>query len=188
MKIERATAGDARRISELICELSRPFLVSSSGEGSEPFFASVSETAVRGNISAGNFSYFVATSNGQLAGVVAMRDNYHLFELFVAERFQGQGLGHKLWQLVKDNAIRSGNLGVFTVNSSLPAVPFYQRLGFAVNGAAVQAHGIAFQPMQCSPRQTADLNSCAPGPLNEENRPANGRPMTHQVPCTRQRP
>ena len=155
MRIRTATVEDATGISELISELSKPFLLSPSGEGSEPFFASVSEAAVRGYISANNFAYLVAESSGQLAGVVAMRDNGHLFELFIAEQFQRQGLGRRLWELVKANAIQSGNPGEFTVNSSLPAVPVYQRFGFVVQGPVVQAHGIAFQPMQWSRGQNA---------------------------------
>ena len=91
MKVERATTADAPRISALIRELSEPFLVSPSGEGAEPFFAAISETAIQGYVSASNFEYFVAESQGLLAGVVALRDNGHLFHLFVAEPFQGQG-------------------------------------------------------------------------------------------------
>lgn len=116
-----ATVADASRISVLIRELSRPFLVSPSGEGAEPFFAAISESAIKGYVSASNFEYFVAEAQGLLAGVVALRDNSHLFHLFVAEPFQGQGLGGKLWQMVKARAIQSGNPGEFTVNSSLGA-------------------------------------------------------------------
>ena len=49
------------------------------------------ESAIQGYVSASNFEYFVAESQGLLAGVVALRDNGHLFHLFVAEPFQGQG-------------------------------------------------------------------------------------------------
>ena len=148
MKIERATVADASRISALIRELSKPFLVSPSGEGAEPFFAVIGESAIQGYVSASNFEYFVAEEQGQLAGVVALRDNSHLFHLFVAEPFQGQGLGNKLWQLVKARAIQSGNPGNFTINSSLNALPVYEKFGFVASGPVVQTHGVAFQPMQ----------------------------------------
>lgn len=155
MKIEHATIGDAPRISALIRELSKPFLVSPSGEGAEPFFAAISESAIQGYVSASNFEYFVAESQSQLAGVVALRDNSHLFHLFVAEPFQGQGLGSKLWQMVKAGALQSGNPGKFTVNSSLNALPVYEKFGFVASGPVVQTHGVKFQPMQLSQAHNA---------------------------------
>jgi GNAT superfamily N-acetyltransferase len=155
MKVERATVADASRISALVNALSKPFLVAPAGEGAEPFLAAISESAIQGYVSASNFEYFVAESQGQLAGVVALRDNSHLFHLFVAESFQGQGLGGQLWRMVKARAIHSGNLGKFTVNSSLNAVPFYEKFGFVVSGPVVQTHGVAFQPMQLSQAHNA---------------------------------
>ena len=155
MNIERATVADASRISALIRELSKPFLVSPSGEGAESFFAAISESAIHGYVSASNFEYFVAEVQGQLAGVVALRDNSHLFHLFVAESFQGQGLGTKLWKMVSARAIQSGNPGKFTVNSSLTALPVYEKFGFIASGPVVQTHGVAFQPMQLSQAHNA---------------------------------
>lgn len=148
MKVEHAAVADASRISALIRELSRSFLVSPSGEGAEPFFAAISESAIKGYVLASNFEYFVAEAQGRLAGVVALRDNSHLFHLFVAEPFQGQGLAGKLWQMVKAKAIQSGNPGKFTVNSSLNARPVYEKFGFVASGPVVQTHGVTFQPMQ----------------------------------------
>ena len=155
MKVERAAFADAPRISALIRALSKPFLVTPSGEGAEPFFAAISESAIKGYVSASNFDYFVAEEQGQLAGVVALRDNSHLFHLFVAEPFQGRGLGAKLWQMVKTQALQSGNPGKFTVNSSLNALPVYEKFGFVASGSAVQTHGVAFQPMQLSQAHNA---------------------------------
>lgn len=155
MKVERADIADAPRISALIRQLSEPFLLSLSGEGAEQFFAAISESAIRGYISASNFDYFVAQQDNRLAGVIALRDNSHLFHLFVAEQFQGQGLGTQLWQMIKAKAIQSRNPSKFTVNASLNAVPVYEKFGFMVSGPIVQANGVAFQPMQLS--QAHDL-------------------------------
>ncbi len=147
MKVRVASPADAQRISALIQALSKPFLVSPSGEGAESFLASISESAIHGYVSSHNFVYLVAESENELAGVVALRDNSHLFHLFVAQRFQGKGCGAELWQMVKSGATRAGNPGKFTVNSSLNAVPVYERFGFVVSGPVVHTHGIAFQPM-----------------------------------------
>ena len=155
MKIERAAIADAPRMSALIRELSKPFLISPTGEGAESFLASISESAIQGYVLASNFEYFVAGDQGLLAGVVALRDNSHLFHLFVARPFQARGLGGKLWQMVKARAIQSGNPGKFTVNSSLNALPVYEKFGFVASGAVVQTHGVTFQPMQLSQAQNA---------------------------------
>lgn len=155
MQIERATIADASRISTLIRTLSNPFFVSPFGEGAEPFLAAISESAIQGYVSATSFEYLVAKNDDQLVGVVALRNNSHLFHLFVAESFQGQGLGSKLWQMVKAKAVQLGNPGKFTVNSSLNAQPVYERFGFITSGPVVHTHGIAFQPMQLSLAQNA---------------------------------
>jgi GNAT superfamily N-acetyltransferase len=155
MKIEVATLADAEQISALILELSAPFYISPTREGAEHFLASVSAEAIRGYMSADNFSYLVARSDGELVGVVAIRDNAHLFHLFVAKPFQGRGLASRLWWFAKAEAMRSGNPGTFTVNSSLNAIPVYERFGFVREGTVQHMHGVSFQPMRLHPGQNA---------------------------------
>jgi GNAT superfamily N-acetyltransferase len=132
----------------LIRELSAPFLLHADGAGAEPFYAAISEAAICGYIESPNFFYYIAHLNSSLVGVVAVRDNKHLYHLFVARAFQGKGFARKLWEFAKADALRSGHQTIFTVNSSLNAVPVYQQFGFAIIGAVVEAHGVAFQPMR----------------------------------------
>lgn len=54
--------------------------------------------------------------------------------LLVDPKYQGLGLARKHWEILRDHALRAGNRGVFIVNSSLVAVPIYQRFGFVVEG------------------------------------------------------
>lgn len=150
IQIQPATPDDAQEISDLILALSDPFYTSPTREGAEPFLAAISEAAQRKRLAEPNFSYYVARSGPELAGVVTLRDNDHLFHLFVAPPFQGQRLASRLWELVKSEAIRLGNPGNFTVNASLNAVPVYQRFGFVCVGEVLRAHGIACQPMRLS--------------------------------------
>jgi GNAT superfamily N-acetyltransferase len=151
MKIATALVADAEEISALIAGLSEPFFLSPSREGAEPFLASIGAEAQRGYLASGNFSYRVARSGGRIVGVVALRDNAHLFHLFVAEDFQGQGLATRLWQRVESEALRAGNPGTFTVNASLDAVPLYEKFGFAREGEVQRVHGVVFQPMRSAP-------------------------------------
>jgi GNAT superfamily N-acetyltransferase len=153
MRIRAATDADANRISTLIHGLSGSFLLSSDGKGAESFFDSVSEQSIQSYIAASKFSYLVAEAESELTGVVAMRDNAHLYHLFVATAFQGKGLGRTLWLMVKDAALKAGNPGHFTVNSSLNAVPVYESFGFSPSGSKIETHGIAFLPMQLLSRE-----------------------------------
>jgi len=84
----------------------------------------------------------------ELAGVVAIRGGKHLYHLFVAAKFQRSGIASCLWQHAKTRALESGNTEGFTVNSTLFAVPFYQRFGFQIQGARVEDKGIVFIPMK----------------------------------------
>lgn len=160
MKIRAATVADAEEISALIVELSAPFYTSPTREGAEPFLASISAEAQRGYLAAGNFSYHVAETDGRLVGVVALRDNAHLFHLFVAKPLQGTGLSRRLWNIVKADALATGNPGQFTVNSSLIAVPVYEQFGFVRKGEVQYVHGISCQPMQlqCSQNGAQPIN------------------------------
>ena len=147
MQVRLATVADVPRISALIRPLSEPFFLSPGGEGAELFLQSISEAAIHGYVTAENFRYQVAESEGQLLGVVAVRDNSHLYHLFINPAFQGHGMARQLWQLARAQAVHAGNRGRFTVNSSLGAVPVYERFGFVVSGPTVAKHGISFQPM-----------------------------------------
>jgi GNAT superfamily N-acetyltransferase len=150
IRIRSARRSDAEAISALIVDLSEPFYASPTRAGAEPFLASISADAERGYLARRDFLYYVAESHGRLAGVVALRDNSHLFHLFVARAFQGAHLGRRLWEVVRSQALAAGNPGEFTVNSSLNAVPVYEKFGFVAQGDARSLHGIAFQPMRMS--------------------------------------
>lgn len=148
MKIRTAQPDDAQPISALIRALSQPFLLSPNGVGAEPFFESISEEAIRRYIAADNFSYLVAERGDELVGVAAMRDGKHLYHLFVQPAYQRQGIAGCLWKNLRQGALAAGNPGEFTVNASLNAVTIYQAFGFEPTSAAVEFHGIAFQPMR----------------------------------------
>ena len=148
LAIRAATAADAPAISALVLSLARYFLADPERpEAAEAFFQTISPEAIAGYIESGRFRYHLAESGGDLAGVVAIRDGAHLYHLFIAERFHRRGLATRLWEHARAEALAGGNPGRFTVNSSLFAVPLYERLGFAPAGAAIVKDGIAYQPM-----------------------------------------
>ena len=148
MHIRPATPEDAAAISALVMGVSPSFTLRPDGEGAEIFLATLTPGAFGGYLSSPDYAYLVAEEDGALAGVIGIRENRHLFHLFVAAAFQGRGLSRRLWETARDAALRAGNPGEFTVNSSMYAVPVYERFGFVPTDPRVEQHGIAWLPMK----------------------------------------
>ncbi len=148
MDIRLATPNDASAISALIRGVAHYFTLHPDGSGAEEFLKSISVESIEGFISKPNFRYFVGLVDMELAGVAAVRDNKHLFHLFVSSQFQRKGLARELWNFVLHDALLSGNSGEFTVNSTPFAVPVYASFGFETVGEKVETRGIAFVPMK----------------------------------------
>ncbi|HEV3051256.1 MAG TPA: GNAT family N-acetyltransferase [Longimicrobium sp.] len=147
--IREARVEDAEAISALILSLARYFLADPhQPEAATAFLATLDSAAMAQRLADERYRYHVAEADGVVAGVVGVRDADHLYHLFVAERFHGRGIGARLWDAAQRQARAQGNPGRFTVNSSLYAVPVYERMGFtAVDGPQVH-DGIAYLPMR----------------------------------------
>jgi len=154
MDIRKAKPDDALAISKLIKSLAHFFTLNADGSGAERFLQSLEPESILRLITAENFSYFVAYQDAELVGVVAIRDDTHLYHLFVAERVHRQGRGRRLWAHAKDVAVQAGNAGCFTVNSTVYAVQSYESLGFKVAGLKTERDGIAFVPMRLDLAET----------------------------------
>lgn len=150
MEIRPANVGDADAISALILSLQPYLTIEPDGAGAEEFLVTLQPDIIRRNLKAENYFYQLAMAGEELVGVVAMRDDHHLFSLYVAQPWHGQGVGRLLWQAARDAALARGNPGRFTVNSSLFAAPAYRKLGFRDSAPMVQMHGIRFIPMTFS--------------------------------------
>lgn len=146
--IRHAVPTDADRISQLICGVADCCTVTPAGDGAELFFSSISVPAIGGYIASANFLYLVGLLDDTLTGVVAVRDARHLFHLFVAPACQDQGIGTALALRSIELSLAATPSETFMVNSSLPAVPFYERLGFLPQGPGIEDKGVAFVPMQ----------------------------------------
>jgi GNAT superfamily N-acetyltransferase len=109
---------------------------------------SLAPEIIRRNLLAENYNYQLAFDGAALAGVVAVRDNTHLFSLYVGSPWHGRGVGKRLWEVARDAALARGNPGSFTVNSSSFAEGVYRHLGFTATGPVAEMHGIRFIPMR----------------------------------------
>jgi len=148
MNIRPATIDDAQAISVLIKSVAHYFTLHPQGHGAETFLQSIEPAAIALYVNAPNFACFVGLVDQQLAGVVAMRDNQHLYHLFVGQAWQDQGVGRQLWRHAKEAAMLAGNRQGFTVNATPFAVPVYERFGFKAAGPRIETKGIAFVPME----------------------------------------
>lgn len=150
--IRPAKIEDAAAISELLRDLSRRYLVGDfSEQGAKRLLKAMNKAAISSYINQG-FCYHLAEqqNNGDalLLGVVATRDNSHLYHLFVADLAQGKGLASRLWQHAKAACLANGNQGEFTVNASLGAKAMYQAWGFVAEQEQRNTKGIIDVPMR----------------------------------------
>ena len=150
MNIRRATTEDAAEISYLISSLSKKFITDDcSEEGAFSLLNSMQPESILGYIQAG-YRYHVGELNSVIVAVVATKNNSHLYHLFVAESEQGKGYSSRLWQVAKQACIETGNLGEFTVNSSLKAQNVYKSWGFTAIQGQRETNGIIDVPMKLS--------------------------------------
>ena len=96
----------------------------------------------------GGIIYYVAEMDDRIAGFIALRDNKHVFHMFVDKTFHRQGIATALWKVAHQAAVDRGNPGQFTVNSSNYALPVYESLGFVRTAETQCKNGIYFNPMQ----------------------------------------
>jgi len=148
LRIRVAVPEDSENISKLICRLVEKFIASEfSSQGREFLLSTMTADAINQNMQSG-YRYHVAEIDGLLMGVVAVRDNAHLYHLFVAEQFHRQGIAKKLWHFAMQQCQRDGNTGEFTVNSSAYALGIYKKLGFVAQSGPQEKNGVVFYPMK----------------------------------------
>jgi ribosomal protein S18 acetylase RimI-like enzyme len=117
-----------------------------ASKAKELFLSKNNANSIRELVQKG-FRYHVAIVKNRIVGFVGTRDNTHLYHLFVANDFQRQGLGRRLWNTARADCIAAGNPGRFTVNSSNNAIAIYERLGFVRSGPAQDMGGVLYNPM-----------------------------------------
>lgn len=145
MKLRDAKTDDLKPITELIIKCSEKFILPKfNDEGRKNYLQSHSLEMMRERLD--QFKYQVLEKNGEIIGVVGMRRPSHLFHLHIAPEFHGHGLGRDLWKAAKDRAVQLDKFEKFTVNSSVFAVPFYEKLGFVASTPETR-DGVEYVPM-----------------------------------------
>jgi GNAT superfamily N-acetyltransferase len=152
ISIRIAINSDVPGISRLLRSLSHTYIVSPDDPEVDKFFATLTEGAISTFIGRRDVVYLVAaTSTTELVGAAAISGDERVEHLFVDPAYQGIGLGRRLWEDLRNHALQSGNPGLFKVNSSLNAVPIYERFGFVIAAPKVERYGGVYVPMILKP-------------------------------------
>jgi GNAT superfamily N-acetyltransferase len=150
VKIRRATIKDAQRISELAQAVALEFIVDQfSLKGRARYLQQLSPEVIAKRLAAKDFHFLVAEDGNVLVGVAAMQDNWHLYHLFVTKGIQRGGLGRRLWQILRDEALSVSPPRSFKANVPRYAIAAYTRLGFEPDGEMREEKGVQFLPMTC---------------------------------------
>jgi GNAT superfamily N-acetyltransferase len=148
MLIRLGASADSSEISKLLTYLAKKYIaVGFAAEGVNNLLQSMTPEAIESFFEQG-FRYHIGEIESSVVGIVCTSDNSHLFHLFVDDRFQGQGYATQLWQVARDACLDAGNVGHFTVNSSLNAQDVYKRWGFSPIGGIREGGGVRDIPMR----------------------------------------
>ncbi len=144
MSIRVANKYDVSNICSLVSSLSHFYLESCEMELPNWFAETLTTEAFLSRIQSDEYLNFVYEVQGEVVGYLALKGNSHLYHLFVSESYQGKGISRCLWS----HAITKCIAEIYTLRSSLFAVPIYKKFGFKVVGEAGEKDGIGFQPME----------------------------------------
>ena len=136
LNLRLARPDDARAVGVLARRVTRRWILPGQpGEVAVLLLAGMTAKSIRQKINAGQ-RFHLAFVDGTLAGVAAIRDDSHVFQLFVGTRYQGRGVARRLWHRVMRDSIRRAGTRFFTLNAAIGAVPVYLSFGFEPNAAA----------------------------------------------------
>jgi len=144
MNIRVANKHDVADICNLVKSLSHFYLESDENELPDWFSETLTEGAFLNRILNDEYHNFIYKIRGDVAGYLSLKGNSHLYHLFVSEVHQGQGISRHLW----NHAMNEYTSEVYTLRSSLFAVPIYKKFGFKAVGEVGEKDGIGFQPME----------------------------------------
>ncbi|MFT5707466.1 MAG: GNAT superfamily N-acetyltransferase [Oceanospirillaceae bacterium] len=148
MMIRAASQKDSGSISELISTLVLKYIAPScSDSGAQVLLNSMDANSIKSYIEQG-YQYHVGEVNNEIIGVVAVKENSHLYHLFIDDLHQGKGFAKQLWEHAKSLCIKQGNNGTFTVNSALNAVQVYKKWGFIPYMNVRERGGVKDLPMR----------------------------------------
>ena len=144
MTIRTANSSDAPVLRSLTTELSRFYLRDPNAALPAWLTNGLSEAAFAVRLTSHDYCNYVYELNGKIAGYISIKRPGHLYHLFVQASHQGRGIARSLWEYAEGES----EAGVFTVRSSMNAVPVYKRFGFVESASVGENDGVLYQPME----------------------------------------
>lgn len=90
-----------------------------------------------------------AISDGNIVGMIEIRENKNISLLFVDKEFQRQGIAKELFHhAIKDCLQKDKQLKTFHVNASPYSVSIYKKIGFVEKNTMQVQFGIKYVPME----------------------------------------
>lgn len=120
-----------------------------SDEGNSTFSNIATCDAFRDRMKGDN-SILVAENDGQIEGVIELKEGRHVAMLFIRPERQKKGIGSQLLA----SALKHAKVDTVTVSASLSSVPAYEKYGFACKGEVGESAGLLYQPMEIKLSQT----------------------------------
>ena len=148
LTIRPAVDADAQAISALIYSQLHHRSPAPIGPAPPEFLAGFAPETIREHIGSSRYRYLVALIEGQLVGVLGIRDGQTIMHLFVADSCQRRGIASALWGRAKSDLLAAADEINLVVKSSIYAIPVYERFGFKVSGPRVEGAGVTYVPMQ----------------------------------------
>jgi len=144
MCIRIATEKDAAMLANLVKSLAHFYLNDSSQELPAWLSATLTSPEFLARISNPEYLNLVFEEAGTVTGYLSLKGDSHIYHLFVSAASQTKGIARRLWQRAKSHS----SAKIFSVRSSIYAVPVYRKLGFIETGPASTKDGVSFQPME----------------------------------------
>ena len=150
--IVKAVITDALPLSQLINSLSHYYLDDPKAQLPDWLSDTLTEAVFAARIADPSYINLVCKFKDEVSGAdaiqgyISIKDQSHIYHLFVAEDYQGKGVAKQLW----NHARAFTQSESFTVRSSLYAVPVYKQFGFVEAGDVGCKDGVTFMPMKLS--------------------------------------
>jgi GNAT superfamily N-acetyltransferase len=148
-KVEKFVMGEEARISELIKTVFDEFVAPDySAAGNKFFYAYIEPGKIVERFLQGSV-VLTTQNNGNIIGVIELRDHHHICLLFVDKEWHGKGIAKRL--LAKAVALSPENnkgMKYFEVNASPYSEKIYARMGFKKTSDIQDVNGLKFIPMK----------------------------------------
>jgi GNAT superfamily N-acetyltransferase len=144
MSIRTASKEDAQQIKDLVSSLSYFYMSDLNSALPAWFSTNLELVQFEARLESGRFTNIIYELDNNIVGYISMKDNSHVYHLFVDRHHQGKGIARQLWSAVK----RICPSSKYTVRSSIYAVPIYQKWGFVISDVVGEKDGIQYQPME----------------------------------------